>query len=187
MAGPDVLIEPETVLGIPATLELRQTAIVWPIDLFNAIRLVRGHEIDVAAAGRKRCGSREQLACPGHTGTILPGLTPARVDVHDKMSSAVRIGCSIGRHTAHNASDVGNEDLALWARQTRHCVGDCADRTIRQFGEIMRLPIVAGAGCEKRIECRLPAHKGMRPKHIGYGLAEAPKRCRRLFSGCHLA
>ena len=40
MAGPDVLIEPETVLGIPATLELRQAAIVCPVDLFDAVKII---------------------------------------------------------------------------------------------------------------------------------------------------
>jgi hypothetical protein len=109
------------------------------------------------------------------------------VDIHDEMSSAVRISCSIRRHAAHSATDVGNEDLALRARQTRHCAGDCADRGIRQFGEIMRLPIVAGSGCEKRIERRLPAHEEMRPKHVGNGLAEAPKRCRRLVTAAFQA
>jgi hypothetical protein len=37
MAWPDVLIEPETILGIPAALELGQAAIVCPIDLFDAV------------------------------------------------------------------------------------------------------------------------------------------------------
>ena len=177
MARPDVLIESETILGIPPTLKLRQAAIVCSIDLFDAVWLVRGHEIDVAATGRKRCNSREQFACPGHTDGILPGLTPARVDVHDKMSSAVRISRRLRRHAAHGAADVGNEDLALWARQTRHCVGNCADRTIRQFDEIIRLPIVAGSGCEKRIECRLPAHEGSSDRSTDHPRRRHCRRC----------
>jgi len=172
MARPDILIEPEAILGIPATLELRQAAVVCSIDLFDAVWLVCGHEIDVSATGRERCGSREQLARPGHTDGILPGLTPACVDVHDKMSSAVRIRCSIHRHAAHGAANVGNEDLALGAGQTRHCVGDCADRAIREFGEIMGLPVVASSGCLPRPPSRL---NSMRQKPELRGRATLPE------------
>jgi len=76
MAGPDVLIEPETVLGIPATLELRQAAIVCPVDLFDAVKIIE------RTASLRRKG---WPALQGRDLSSLPG--PAEKECREPLSS----------------------------------------------------------------------------------------------------
>jgi hypothetical protein len=83
----------------PSVASVRLAAdIITTINHFDALRLVRRDEVDVAGTRSEWRGSLEQLARPRDTGSILRRLTPTRVHVHDEMRIAVRIGGGIRRN-----------------------------------------------------------------------------------------
>ena len=61
------------------------------------------------------------------------------------------------------------------------------DQPIVYAREVVRLPVVACARREERIERLLPAGVGMRPHDVGDRLAEATQRLERALAGGHVA
>ncbi len=76
--------------------------------------------------------------------------------IQDKLGVSVRIGHSLGRHAIGSAGDMTDEDLALRRGQFAGVLDDRIDGAVAELGEIMRFPIISGAGSEQRIESLLP-------------------------------
>ena len=144
--------------GIEAALHLAEPRVVRAVGRRHAVGLVLGHEVDVDPA----------VAC---------GATPRRTPAPSAMQAVVRrrrppsargrssrsarrggVGRGVGRRRAQRRRRLGDEDLALRRRQPR----GVDRRALRsapslELGEVVRLPVVARAGREQRIEGLLPA------------------------------
>src|SRR5262249_13036454 len=104
---------------------------------------------------RGRCGV-EEIARPTNTALVLRSSFPAPVHVHDEPRIAVSVRRGGGRRPRSGAAQGGEEDLALGRRQLAGIFDDGLEQLVVELRKIVRLPVVAGAGGEQRIEGLLP-------------------------------
>ena len=95
--------------------------------------------------------------------------------IQDKLGVSVRVGHSVRRDAIGSAGDMTDEDLALRRGQFAGVLDDRIDGAVAELGEIMRFPIISGAGSEQRIESLLPFCVGLGPDMLAVGISERTK------------
>src|SRR6185436_15138915 len=101
----DVLVHREEILRIVGALDLGEPGVVGAVDDAHAIFLVRGHEVDVGAAGGVGGGRVEEVAGPAVAAGVVLRIVPAPVHVHDEPRVPGRIGGGVGGGAQRRAAE----------------------------------------------------------------------------------
>ena len=124
-----------------------------------------------------RRGILKGLARPRAHPLIVARIGPATVHVHDVVRIAADKGSGRRFHARHRTAELGHEDLALRSRQAAGGGDHEVERRIAQRAEVVRLPVVAAARCQQRIEGGLERGVGRRPQRASpIGIAELQHR-----------
>ena len=180
-------VDAEQVVGVVAPLDRLQAGEIDAIGLRDALALVLGEEVDVAATRAERRRVAVQRTRPVAAGRVVGRALPAPVDVHDAARVAPRVGGFRRRDCRHGAAELGEEDLALGPRRLLGRLDGEVDQSVVHGAEVVRLPVVACAGGEQRIEGRLERGVGIAPEVAAGGRAEAEHRRGRARAGIGVA
>ena len=156
-----------------------QARVVRPVARGDALAFVLGQEVDVAAAGRVRSRLLEDTPRPRAHALVVAAVGPAAVHVHDVVRVAGDERGRVGLDARHRAAELGEEDLALRPGQGRRRRDRDVDRVIAQAAEVVRIPVVAPARGEERIERLLESGVWGRPDVDAERIAERStgRRC----------
>jgi hypothetical protein len=102
--------------------------------------------------------------------------------IHHEICVAVGIGGRIGGNPAGGAPELANENLAFRRRKRADIVDQRSEQPVAERREIVRFPVVEGAGCEQGVERGLPGGVGLWTDHVGERLSERAKRRHCAFS-----
>src|SRR6516225_5182205 len=159
---PDVLVDTEEVVRVVSGLDCGQPLGVAEIGIGDSVLIFFRHEVDVDASRRERFARLEHGSRPGDAGSVIRGVVPARVDVEHEADVAVWIGRRLRRYLIDRTAQLSAHQLAFRRRKSPSKLDQCVNHPVAEGRERMRLPVVACAGSQQRIEDGLPADKGMR-------------------------
>jgi hypothetical protein len=109
------------------------------------------------------------------------------VYVQNKLGVSVRVDGSVRSDPIGGAGNMTDEDLALRRGQFAGVLDYRIYRAVADLGEVVRFPIIPGAGSEQRIESFLPFCIGLGSDMLPVGISESTKLINQPLAFCCLA
>src|SRR5215469_4369028 len=169
----NVLVEMEDVFRIVASFHFQQAGVVWAVGRSDAFAFVGGHEIYIAARGSVGRGRFEECACPLDALIVLLRPLPSAMHVDHDPGIASAVGGGAGGNVVRYSCQQAEEDLAMGRGKFARVFNDRVERSVADFGEVMRLPVIPRSGCQQWVESLLPLGVGHRSHMLSKHISKA--------------
>ena len=173
---PNVLVHPEKVRRVVLALGGREPVVVRTVRGLDAVALVGSQEVDVHTLARVLAGGFEVGSRPADAAFVVASVLPAAVDIHHEARVAVRVGGRVRGDSGRRGPDRAKEDLALRRRQGPDVLDQGVEQAVGERREVVRLPVVACAGRQQRVERLLPRRVRLHADVLAQHRAERPQR-----------